>query len=236
MDNNTSYTGDSKTEKSAAENADGQDASMTVIGGADGPTTVFTAGREKPQYTLRQRIHMRRYEARKQRVIRSLKPGTHTFDEVFDYIVNELGYTELNRSGPGYQTIYKMQRALFLVLHRPDLLGDLAKLEPPEAGDGESLRRYMKRIDEQHAFALKVPVNKFDIDLHIFVRCGLNYDTRIVIETTYGDIDAQASGRKSAIRRNGRNFRKVIRYYGVSQEDIDQKTERYNMVVEMLTV
>ncbi len=68
---------------------------ISTIMGTDGPTAVFIAGKadKKHKFSFKQRLHKLQYSIRKSIALKSVKAGTHTMDEVADYIVNELGYT-----------------------------------------------------------------------------------------------------------------------------------------------
>ena len=63
-----------KIEKSAA--------SIGIIGGADGPTAVFTAGRKIP---LKQRIRRAWFDFKRRQVAKRIKPEPHTMEEVMKY-------------------------------------------------------------------------------------------------------------------------------------------------------
>ena len=78
---------------------------IRIIGKSDGPTSVFIAGKDKKK-TLRQKIEKSMYDFRRKRVIKFLRADSHSVDEVADYVVRELGYTEVSPSDESYQTEY----------------------------------------------------------------------------------------------------------------------------------
>lgn len=63
-----------------------------------------------------------------------------------------------------------------------------------------------------------------------------NNESRFVIEKNYDYIGGGASGNKHSVRKFNRDFRRVYRYYGVSQYDIDNKSERFEEVVRTLAI
>lgn len=67
--------------------------SVSIIGGSDGPTSVFIAGNRKK--TLKQKWQGWCFRKRKERIARTIKPGTHTMDEVVSYIKEKYGLEEL---------------------------------------------------------------------------------------------------------------------------------------------
>ena len=60
--------------------------------------------------------------------------------------------------------------------------------------------------------------------------------TAIIVEKTRNYIGGGASGNTKMVRRHNREFKKVYRYYGVSDEDIQNKSERFEEVVRMLAL
>ena len=79
-------------------------ASCQIIGGADGPTTVFIAGKEK---NLRRRIiralQDRKNRRKRDKARRSIVPGTHTVQEVILYAKERYGMVEMDSSYRGYE-------------------------------------------------------------------------------------------------------------------------------------
>ena len=157
-------------------------------------------------------------------------------DEVADYVVRELGYIEVSPSDETYQTEYSNMRASFLLQYRLELLGDLTEPQRPQQWDEKSVMEFMKQIEQRTEAARAVPKTEFDIDFHLYRKTGWDFEMSISIEKTYESFSGSASGSKRVMRRYGADFRKVYRYYGVSQEDIRQRTKRFEEVVRQLTV
>lgn len=208
---------------------------INIIGKSDGPTSVFIAGKGEKK-TLRQKIEKSMYDFRRTRVIKSLRADPHTVDEVADYLVRELGYTEVSPEDEAYQTEYSDLRASFLMQYRPELLGDLTEPQRPQQWDEKSAMEFMEQIKQRTEAARAVPKTEFDIDFHLYRKTGRDFQMSISIEKTYESFSGSASGSTRAMRRYGADFRKVYRYYGVSREDIRQHTKRFDEVVRQLTV
>ena len=151
-------------------------------------------------------------------------------------MVRELGYTEVSPSDETYQTEYSNMRASFLLQYRPELLGDLTEPQRPQQWDEKSVMEFMKQIEQRTEAARAVPKTEFDIDFHLYRKTGWDFEMSISIEKTYESFSGSASGSTRVMRRYGADFRKVYRYYGVSQEDIRQRTKRFEEVVRQLTV
>ena len=66
----------------------------TIIGGADGPTSVFLI-KKNVKLTLRQKLEKCRYKLKRAFVERTIKANSHSLDEVIEYIVNVHGFVEI---------------------------------------------------------------------------------------------------------------------------------------------
>ena len=66
----------------------------TIIGEADGPTSVFLI-KKNAKLTLRQKLEKCRYKLKRSYVERTIKANSHSLDEVIEYIVNVHGFVEI---------------------------------------------------------------------------------------------------------------------------------------------
>ena len=91
---------------------------VSIIGKADGPTSVFIVGRSNSKWTFKRNIHKFFYDVRKKRIVKSLKANPHSMEQVADYIT-ELGFSEVDKSEPEYKTEYSQMRASFIMQYNP---------------------------------------------------------------------------------------------------------------------
>ena len=206
----------------------------TIIGGSDGPTSIFLVGNKGGKLSLRQKFERECYEVRKNRVEKSIKADAHTMDEVSEYIVNELGYIEVDKSEFRYKEEYREMRASFLMQYKPELLGELAEIPKLENHDEKSLRCFFEQLEMRRKAAESISTDLFDIDLHIFAKMTNNLESSFLIEKNYELISSSSSGSKSEMKKFEKLFRKVYMYYGVTQKDIDEHTKRYEELVRGL--
>ena len=206
----------------------------TIIGGSDGPTSIFLVGNKGGELSLRQKFERECYEVRKKRVEKSIKADAHTMDEVSEYIVNELGYIEVDKSEFRYKEEYREMRASFLMQYKPELLGELAEIPKLENHDEKSLRCFFEQLEMRRKAAESISTDLFDIDLHIFAKMTNNLESSFLIEKNYELISSSSSGSKSEMKKFEKLFRKVYMYYGVTQKDIDEHTKRYEELVRVL--
>ena len=209
--------------------------SVNVIKGDDGPTSFFIVGRNNSKQTLKQKIQKFLYNVRKKRIVKSLKANPHSMEQVADYIVTELGFSEVDKTKAEYKTEYFQMRASFILQYKPELLGDLAEAPKLENHKEETIELFMEQIEQRQKVAEDIPPDIFDIDLHIYKKDDGNNQSRITVEKNYGYIGGSASGSKNGFMREfDKTFRKVYQYYGVTQKDIDNNTKRYIELVKTL--
>lgn len=209
---------------------------ITRIEGSDGPTAVFIAGRENRKISLRHRIQRFINKTRRAHIERSIKAGSHTLDQVSRYVVNVLGYREIDSQQPEYQDEYNELRASYILQYRPELLGDWVNILDLTEHTEEVITEHLEHMKLCQEAAKDIPVEVFDIDFHKFIREDGDNESHFIIEKTKNYIGGGASGDTQTVRRHNREFKQVYRYYGVTQEDIDNKTDRYEEVVRMLAL
>ena len=216
------------TEKSAE--------SIAIIGGSDGPTSVFLArGQEKK--TWKQKVQKFLYEERKKRVIRGIKPGTHTMQEVVELLKERYGFTDVPQEEWEYIENYKNMRVSSIFQFAPELLGEYAALPELKSHDEEGLREFQAQWELRQQKAAEIPKEVFDIELYLLEKKDSEVRMSFEIEARFGHIGGGFNGRGNGKRRRfERLLRKVYTYYGVTQEDIDGNTKRYQTLVRMLTM
>ena len=195
-----------------------------VIGKNDGPTAVMVI-KKNPKLTLRQKTY----------VERTLKTESHSIDEVMEYMVNVHGFVELD-DDEVYQE-YSQMRASFIMQYASELLGEYATMPQLKSESKVDIQAHMKQLQERQKRAMEIPVEKFDIDFHKF-EIPLNDrkdKIHITIEKRFGYIGGGASGDKKVMKRFHHIYKDIYQYYGVTKEDIKNKSKRYEEVVRALT-
>lgn len=201
------------------------------IGSSDGPTAVFVAGRN---ISFKQKMQRFINQTRRNHIAKSIKADAHTLDEVCDYIIRILGYRELESNQQDYKEEYDDLRASYILQYKPELLGDLANIPDLTEDTEEAINEYLEMIENRQDAAKDISKEQFDIDFHKFIKEDGDNEAHFIIEKTRNYIGGGASGNTKMVRMHNREFKQVYRYYGVSQEDIDNKTERFEEVVMTL--
>lgn len=207
---------------------------MSVIGKSDGPTAV-TVIKRNSKLTWKQKLEKCKYKIKRAYVEHTIKAKGHSLDEVIDYIVNVFGFVELDKDEVRFER--DGLRASFIMQYAPQLLGEYATMPRLKSESKEDIEAHIKQFQVRQQRAMEVPVSEFDIDFHKFQISyeDINDNMYIIVEKRFAYIGGGVSGDKKVMRRFHRIFKDVYRYYGVTAEDIENKSKRYEQVIRALT-
>ena len=212
-----------RTEKSAA--------SIGIIGGADGPTAVCTAGRKIP---LKHRIRKVWYDFKRKRIAKRIKPEPHSMDEVMQYLQSRYGFTEVNKGSEEYIREYQEMRCSSILQYAPELLEEYATPPQLTSRDEEGIRKFQEELEKRQQFAAQILKETFDIEYSVFERKDKDGNMQICFEKRFGYIGANAGGTSKYMKAFSRIYKDAYKYYGVTQEDIDRGSRRYKELISTL--
>ena len=208
--------------------------SVSIIGGADGPTSIFIAGKGgKVKLTTRIRNYFR--IVKRNRIKKKITANPHTLEEVVEWLKREHGAVEVSQQSHSYLEQKNSLKASLIMRHRPDLLGDLMNLEPPDGEDMEALKTFMRQIQERCDRAAEIADDIFPIDFRIYeIKWAENDRMRIGVETIWQVLNVSFSGDKKTRKQLEKLLKRLYLYYGVTAEDIKNETERYKSLLGVL--
>lgn len=217
--------------------------SVSIIGGADGPTSIFLVGSKyKDKNVIRQmhrQIQNKKNQIKRKRAEKSIVPRSHTLDETIQYMIKNYGMIEADSSYPSYEECRRGMRFSLAQAENAELLGEQPQsLELHEFQNQEAIRRWHKALDKWEEQAQKIvdmlPPEVVSMDYHMFVlNKGEEGTLEIEIERERQLIQMQYSGDCKLMNAI---IKDIHLYYGVSQQDIEEKTERYQNLLAVLTM
>lgn len=208
--------------------------SVSIIGGADGPTSIFIVGKGgKVKLTTRIQNYFRKLK--RDRVKKRITANPHTLEEVVELLKREYGAVEVSQQSHNYLEQRKCLKASLVMRHRPDLLGEMLDLKPPEEEDVEALKAFWEQVQKREKMAAEIADDVIPLDFHIYeVKWSENDRMWIGVETVWQVIDGSFSGDKKTMKELKKLFREIYLYYGVTSEDIKNETERYKSLLVAL--
>ena len=140
---------------------------VAVIGDADGPTSVFVAGRIKG-IPLKNRIKNRIYKWKSKRAQKHITAGAHTLAEVVAYAGEKYHLTEVTETQRKYVEQRKCLKESLIGRHKPELLGDLAELKRPENYTKDSVKELQRQFLARRERIDSIPDEEMPMDFHIY--------------------------------------------------------------------
>jgi Na+-transporting methylmalonyl-CoA/oxaloacetate decarboxylase, beta subunit len=206
---------------------------ISVIGGADGPTSIFIAGKSKKK-SLIEKIRRRSYLRKKKKAAASIRAGAHTFEEVVLYLKKKYGAVEKPKDSVSYQEEYKCVKESLILRYQPELLGELAVVLDLKGRNKASIQELLRQTEARSKAAQAISDKEFPLDFHIYRVSTKTGTIEFSMERRWGLISCSYSGKKEEMKKLNTIYKDVYLYYGVSEEDICNQTERFQELVNVL--
>lgn len=207
---------------------------VSIIGGADGPTSIFIAGRTQKR-PLKVRIRNIIYRFRRKIVEKKVVAGEHTLDELVQYAKNSYNLIETNSSEKKYIEQQKNLKDSLILQHKPEVLGEMKDIPKPDISNEKSIREYLCKIEARSEMIAEMPDNVIPMNFHLYeIRIG-DDSLEMDIDYIWNIFGISYSGNKKVMKRFKKISKDLYIYYGVSEDDIKKKTERYLSLVTALS-
>ena len=207
---------------------------VSIIGGADGPTSIFIAGRAQKR-PLKVRIRSILYRFKRKIAEKKVVAGEHTLDELVQYAKNSYNLIETNSSERKYIEQQNNLKESLILQHKPEILGEMKDIPKPNIYNEKSIREYLCKIEARREMIAEMPDNVIPMKFHL-------YEIRIGDDSLEMDIDyiwnifaISYSGNKKVMKQFQKISKDLYIFYGVSENDIKKKTERYLSLVTALS-
>ena len=207
---------------------------VSIIGGADGPTSIFIAGRAQKR-PLKVRIRSILYRFKRKIAEKKVVAGEHTLDELVQYAKNSYNLIETNSSERKYIEQQNNLKESLILQHKPEILGEMKDIPKPNIYNEKSIREYLYKIEARREMIAEMPDNVIPMNFHL-------YEIRIGDDSLEMDIDyiwnifaISYSGNKKVMKQFQKISKDLYIFYGVSEDDIKKKTERYLSLVTVLS-
>ena len=207
---------------------------VSIIGGADGPTSIFIAGKSEEQ-PLKLRIRNYIYQCKRKRAEKKIVAGVHTLDELVAYAKNRYDFIEINQDELRYFEQRKSLKESLILQYKPELLGEMENIGQPDISNEESVKEYFDKLNERSKMIAEIPDCAIFMDFHMSEIKSNMYSLTMEIDFIWNIFGISYSGNKKLMRRLRNISQDLYRYYGVSEDDIREKTTRYSSLVMALS-
>ena len=206
----------------------------SIINGEDGPTSVFIFGEAQKQ-SLKIRIRNVIYQSRRKRIEKRIAVNPHTLAEVVQYAKNHYDLVEINPASTNWIERQKNLKASLIMQRKPELLGERKDISKSDFQNQESVKDFLNEMEIRNKLIDQMPDNVIPMDFHLYeIKIGEDL-MEIEVDYTWNIFGISYSGNKSVIKRFKKIARNLYCYYGVSEEDIKNRTKRYSSLVTELS-
>ncbi len=207
---------------------------VSIIGGADGPTSIFIAGRAQKR-PLKVRIRSILYRFKRKIAEKKVVAGEHTLDELVQYAKNSYNLIETNLSERKYIEQQNNLKESLILQHKPEILGEMKDIPKPNIYNEKSIREYLCKIEARREMIAEMPDNVIPMNFHLYeIRIG-DDSLEMNIDYIWNIFAISYSGNKKVMKQFQKISKDLYIFYGVSEDDIKKKTERYLSLVTALS-
>ena len=207
---------------------------IAIIGGADGPTSVFVDGRKR-RIPLKHRIRNRIYKWKGKRAAKKITSGERSLSEVVEYAVKKYQAVEADINQRKYITKKICIKESLISRYKPELLGNLAEVVRPDEYTSEAVKALQDQFQARRERIEAVPEEVMPMDFHIYEICLGDGRLEMEIDYQWNIFGISYSGNKKSMKYMKEVAKDLYLYYGVSEEDILHKSERYHSLLATLS-
>ena len=203
-----------------------------IIGGEDGPTSVFIAGKDDGfKIPLRARIRKKQYQIRRKRVEKKIKSGAHTIKETILYAKEKYGLLPVEPTQLKYQNEKKSVKEAVIYKYKPELLGEFQHISAPDISDEKSMQEFYQLLEERERIIETISDEEISMDFKMYELVQGNSHLDLVLDSKWNILYVNYGGDREQMRKLKKIAQDIYLYYGVTEEDIKNKTERYAALV-----
>lgn len=207
---------------------------VSIIGGADGPTSVFLAGKTGKR-PLKIRIRNILYKCKRKQIAKKIVPGAHSLEKVVSYAKNKYSAVEIDTTQHNYIEQRKNLKESLIITHKPDLLSDMKDIPKPTDYTEESLREFFNQLQSRSEMISQIPDAEMPMDFHIYEITVDDGRMEMEIDCKWDIFGISYSGSKKVMKELRKISCDLYLYYGVTEEDIDNNTKRYSSLLTTLS-
>ena len=207
---------------------------VSIIGGADGPTSIFIAGKTQKR-SLKVKMQNVIYKHKRKRAEKKIVAGAHTLNELVQYATNKYDVVEINVAERKYIVQRINLKESLILQHKQEVLGEMKDIPTPDISNEESVRQYLDKIKARSEMIAEMPDDIIPMNFHLYeIRIGDDV-LEMEIDYIWNIFGISYSGDRKAMKQFEKISRDLYIYYGVSEDDIKKRTERYSSLVAALS-
>ena len=129
----------------------------------------------------------------------------------------------------------KCLKESLILQYEPELLGEMKDIPVPDFSNEASVKEYLGKIKTRSEMIAEMPYSIIPMDFHLYkIRIDDDF-LEMEIDYTWNIFGMSYSGNKAVMKKFKKISRDLYSYYGVTEEDIKNKTKRYSSLVTNLS-
>lgn len=137
---------------------------------------------------------------------------------------------EVSPSNWKYIEQRKNLKESLILQHKPELLKEMNNISKPDFSNEALVREYFEQLQVRSEMIAEIPDSEVPMDFHVYeIKAGNNY-LEMEIDYMWNVFQISYCGNMK------NSVQDLYVYYGVSEEDIREKTERYSSLAAILSV
>lgn len=173
---------------------------VSVIGGADGPTSIFIAGRTRKK-TLNVSIRTLIYRYKCRLAAKKINADPHTLNEIVQYAMKKYHLIETPSIANKYMEQRKFLKESLILQHKPELLGEMKDIPKPDFSNEESVLAYFSKIEARSKMIAEMPDDIIPMDFHLYeIKIGDDY-LEMEIDYVWNIFEVSYSGNKKIMKQ-----------------------------------
>lgn len=200
---------------------------VSIIAETDGPTSIFLAGKFPIKQPLKEHMKRFMYRCRRKWAEKTIQAHPHKLKKVIAYADEKYHLVEVAKTEESYKENYLGTKESLILKHRPELLGNLARIAQTDEINTETVKEMSRRLQLRSEAAARVPDSEIPMDFHVYEIRMEGGEIEIVADYRWDLLAISFSGDKKAMKKLQKITTELYLYYGVTEEDIKNRTERY---------
>ena len=159
----------------------------------------------------------------------------HSLSETVQYAKDKYELTETAPADREYIEQIKCLKESLILQYEPELLGEMKDIPVPDFSNEASVKEYLGKIKIRNEMIAEMPDSIIPMDFHLYkIRIDDDF-LEMEIDYTWNIFGMSYSGNKAVMKKFKKISRDLYSYYGVTEEDIKNKTKRYLSLVTNLS-
>ena len=155
---------------------------------------------------------------------------------VFEDWIVQYELTETAPADREYIEQIKCLKESLILQYKPELLGEMKDIPVPDFSNEASVKEYLGKIKTRSEMIAEMPDSIIPMDFHLYkIRIDDDF-LEMEIDYTWNIFGLSYSGNKAVMKKFKKISGDLYSYYGVTEEDIKNKTKRYSLLVTNLSL